>query len=88
MLQRNPTCYFHSKFRLFFVRNWVLLYMSENTKHCPQLSRSTYSLARPVLSCAHNYYAGCEDNRFSLAPRHWGRLARRNVCNSATEIPY
>ena len=25
---------------------------------------------------------------FLLAPRRWGRFARRNVCDSATEIPY
>ena len=25
---------------------------------------------------------------FLLALRHWGRFARRNVCDSATEIPY
>ena len=25
---------------------------------------------------------------FLLAPRCWGRFARRNVCDSATEIPY
>ena len=26
--------------------------------------------------------------QFLLAPRRWGRLARMNVCDSATEIPY
>ena len=25
---------------------------------------------------------------FLIAPRRWGRFARRNVCDSATEIPY
>ena len=25
---------------------------------------------------------------FLLAPRHWGHFARRNVCDSATGIPY
>ena len=36
---------------------------------------------------------GVEENRlppppYLLALRHWERLARRNVCDSATEIPY
>ena len=25
---------------------------------------------------------------FLFAPRHWGRFARRNLCDSATETPY
>ena len=30
----------------------------------------------------------CESIRFSFALRRWGRFARRNVCDSATKIPY
>ena len=30
------------KFRLLFVRNWVLLYINENAKRWAQLSRSSY----------------------------------------------
>ena len=33
---------FNPKLRLFFVRNWVLLYISENANRCAQLSRSSY----------------------------------------------
>ena len=31
-----------AKFRLLFVRNWVLLYINENAKRWAQLSRSSY----------------------------------------------
>ena len=33
---------FNPKFRLVFVRNWVLLYMNENAKRWAQLTRSPY----------------------------------------------
>ena len=33
---------FHPKFRLFFVRNWILLYINKNAKRCAQMSRSSY----------------------------------------------
>ena len=33
-------------------------------------------------------YLACENIRFSFALRRWGRFARRNVCDSATKIPY
>ena len=38
-----PTIYcLNPKFRLLFVRNWVLLYINENAKRWAQLSRSSY----------------------------------------------
>ena len=33
---------FHPKFRLFVVRNWILLYIKKNAKRCAQMSRSSY----------------------------------------------
>ena len=35
-----------------------------------------------------NHFSSLRKHPFLLALRHWGRFARRNVCVSATEIPY
>ena len=53
MLQCNRinNILFYSKFRLFYAQNWVLVYINENTKHCPQLSQSSYYTCRFTLLC-------------------------------------
>ena len=38
----STTYCFNAKLRLFFVRNWVLLYINENENGCAQLSQSSY----------------------------------------------
>ena len=41
------------------------------------------------LALLHNHcYVSLRKHPFLLALRPWGRFARRNVCDSATEIPY
>ena len=45
---------FNHKLRLFFVRNWVLLYIYENTNRCAQLSgSSSYRFPFLCLSLGH-----------------------------------
>ena len=34
------------------------------------------------------FWITCESMRFSFTLRRWGSFARRNVCDSATKIPY
>ena len=44
-----------------------------------------YFLPLPHRSCLR---LSLRKHSFLHTPRRWGRLARRNVCDSATEIPY
>lgn len=49
-LQGQESILFNPKFRLFFVQNWVLLCIDENTKRRAQLSRSSYQRFRSSFS--------------------------------------
>ena len=45
-------------------------------------------IARANSDCLNSDRASLRKQPFLLAPRRLGRFARRNVCDSATEIPY
>ena len=58
----------------------------------PTLTRYISEMTQPISSWHRGHvYLACDSLRkhpFLLALRRWGRFARRNVCDSAAEIPY
>ena len=58
-------------------------------KQTVKLKRDFTKVSRVGLLFDFNLeYRGLRKHPFLLALRRWGRFARRNVCDSATEIPY
>ena len=53
---------FNPKLRLFFVRNWVLLYINENGKRWTYLSRSSYKCGFTFLCLSFGHLAPNKQN--------------------------
>ena len=49
---------------------------------------STMPTHMPTSSYCDKVLTSLQKHPFLLAPRRWGSSAKRNVCDSATEIPY
>jgi len=74
-----------SKYTFFFCGKLFQSVMDLKKKYFVQCNRFMNGLG--FLGRAKETIA-CESIRFSFALRRWGRFARRNVCDSATKIPY
>ena len=63
-----------------------------SARRVPRLDRSPFRRQETIVSPHKHFESMCDRSLrkqpFLLALRRWGRFARRNVCDSATEIPY
>ena len=79
----------HSFFNLVFV---LSIYINDNHKQPSMFSTITWNLKPKIfpkqLMSTLIVKFSLRIQRFLLAPRRHGRVARRNVCDSVTEIPY